>query len=139
MEAWQRKSGGGEQWLTKIDGMLGHREVMDKYSSWTECHFEDLTYADDSAIIVNTLLDLRQKAVAFQAHLALWGLTLSVDKTKALTTDPVSPEPAVVAEHEGLTKIKFVDVFEYLGVLITANGTSDQAVRQRIEKARKAF
>ena len=139
MEAWQRKSGGGVQWLTKIDGMLGHREVMDKYSSWTECHFEDLTYADDSALIVNTLLDLRQKAVAFQAHLALWGLTLSVDKTKALTTDPVSPEPVVVAEHEGLTKIKFVDVFEYLGVLITAKGTSDQAVRQRIEKARKAF
>ena len=34
MEAWQRKSGGGVKWLTKIDGMLGHREAMDKYSSW---------------------------------------------------------------------------------------------------------
>ena len=32
MEAWQSTSGGGIQWLTKIDGMLVHRGVMDKYS-----------------------------------------------------------------------------------------------------------
>ena len=86
--------------------MLGHREVMDKYSSWTECHFEDLTYADDSALILNTLLELRAKAVAFQTHLSLWGLTMSVDKTKALTTESGDHAPAAVAEHDGLTDIE---------------------------------
>ena len=106
---------------------------------WIECHFEDLTYADDSALILNTLLELRAKAVAFQTRLSLWGLTMSVNKTKALTTESGDHAPVAVAAHDGLTEIEFVDTFEYLGVLINSKGTSDQAIKLRIDKARKAF
>ena len=68
MEAWQENSGGGVSWLTRIDGALLHREVLDKYTIWEDFKLEELGYADDAALIADTLEALRNRAVEFQAH-----------------------------------------------------------------------
>ena len=138
-EAWRRRSGGGVQWLTRIDGTLLHRETMDKYGTWLECHFEELAYADDAALVSATLDQLRDKACAFQQHLKAWGVNLSVEKTKALTTEATTEKSFTVEEFDGFEDIELVQAFEYLGVIIHKSSSSDSAVRDRIDKARKCF
>ena len=138
-EAWQEESGGGVEWLTRIDGALLHRDPHEKYTTWDELKLEELGYADDAALVASTLAHLRDKATNFQTHLCTWGLNLSVEKTKALSTE-MGPHPAIeVTEFEGFSQIDFVDRFEYLGVIVQRTGSGDAAVRERLEKARKAF
>ena len=62
-----------------------------------------------------------------------------MEKTKALTTHSHTPAPIPVEERDGFSEVEFVASFVYLGVLIDCKGTSDPAVLQRIDKARKAF
>ena len=139
LEAWQEESGGGVEWLTCIDGSLLPRDPHEKYIIWEELKLEELGYADDAALVASTLAHLRDKATNFQAHLCTWGLNLSVDKTKVLSTE-MGPRPAIeVKEFEGFSRIDFVDRFEYLGVILQRTGSGDAAVRERLEKARKAF
>ena len=61
-ETWCAISGGGVQWLTRIDGALLHRENFDKYAKWEPRNVEELGYADDAALIAATLENLRNKA-----------------------------------------------------------------------------
>ena len=89
--------------------------------------------------MASTLSQLRDKAKIFQTHLCTWGLNLSVEKTKALSSEVGAHLPIEVSEFEGFSHIDFVDRFEYLGVIIQRAGTGDAAVRERLEKARKAF
>ena len=60
-------------------------------------------------------------------------------KTEALTTARGPQEPIQVQEYDGFDAIKFVDTFEYRGVLFDTARVGDKAVRARVEKARKAF
>ena len=43
-------SGGGVDWLTRIDGALEHREALNKYGSLHFVRPEVLAYADDAAL-----------------------------------------------------------------------------------------
>lgn len=77
MEAWDERTGGrGLRWLTHIDGNLLHRERQDKYGHLDNCDFEHLMYADDAALLADTLLTLADKAKHIQAHLHNWSLSL---------------------------------------------------------------
>ena len=48
-EAWHKKSSPGLHWYTRIDGILHHREALDKYASWEDLMLEEFGYADDAA------------------------------------------------------------------------------------------
>ena len=139
VEAWVGESGGGVHWLTRIDGALLHREAQDKYSSWEALDLHELGYADDAALIADTLSQLHGMAKGFQLHLHEWGLQLSVEKTEAMSSAPGMHAPIQVEEFEGFDAVKFSEYFEYLGVIIQRNGSGDMAVKERLEKARKAF
>ncbi|CAE7737354.1 unnamed protein product, partial [Symbiodinium necroappetens] len=115
VEAWVGESGGGVHWLTRIDGALLHREAQDKYSSWEALDLHELGYADDAALIADTLSQLHGMAKGFQLHLREWGLQLSVEKTEAMSSAPGSHAPIQVEEFEGFDAIKFSEYFEYLG------------------------
>lgn len=64
-------------------------------------------YADDAALLADTLLTLADKAKHIQAHLHNWGLSLSVSKTCALTTAAGQHEALQVEEAEGESSIQF--------------------------------
>ena len=127
------------KWLTRIDGALLHREAHDKYASWESLDLEEFGYADDAALIAGTLESLHSMAKGLQLHLRAWGLELSVEKNEALSSQVGVHSPISVEEFDGFDSIKFVDQFEYLGVIIQRFGSGDVAVRARLEKARKAF
>ena len=107
-EAWQAKSGGGVVWQTRIDSVSHHRETFDKNTTWQALKLEELSYADDAALISSSLLQLRETAQKFQAHLGLWGVTLWVEKTKALTTESGVQSPIAVQEFDGFDEIEFL-------------------------------
>ena len=138
-EAWQAKSGGGVVWQTRVDVVLHHRETFDKRTTWQALTLEELSYADDAALISSSLLQLRETAQKFQAHLGLWGVTLSVEKAKALTTEAGEQSAIAVEEFDGFDDIEFCKEFEYLGVTVDGTTNGDRAVFARIHKARKAF
>ncbi|CAE7297040.1 unnamed protein product, partial [Symbiodinium sp. CCMP2456] len=139
VEAWVGESGGGVHWLTRIDGALLHREAQGKYSSWEALDLHELGYADDAALIADTLSQLHGVAKGFQLHLREWGLQLSVEKTEAMSSAPGVHAPIPVEEFEGIDGVKFSEYFEYLGVIMQRNGSGDMAVKERVEKAKKAF
>ena len=60
-------------------------------------------------------------------------------KIKALTTEPGDHEPIVVEEFDSFDSIEFCAEFEYLGVVTAKTGNGDEAVFDRLNKARKAF
>ena len=138
-ETWQEKSGGGATWQSRTDGVLHHREEFDKYSSWHPLQIEDLTYADDAALVTASLMQLMGTARRFQTHLQAWGVNLSVEKTKALTTEPGDHEPIAVEDFDGSDSIEFCADFEYSGVIATKQGNGEKAILDRLNKARKAF
>ena len=139
VEAWVGESGGGVHWLTRIDEALVHREAQDKYSSWEALDLHELGYADDAALIAEKLSQLHGMAKGFQLHLREWGLQLSAEKTEAMSSAPGMHAPIQVEEFEGFDAVKFSKYLEYLGVIIQRNGSGDMAVKERLEKARKAF
>ena len=138
-EAWHKKSSPGLHWYTRIDGILHHREALDKYASWEDLMLEEFGYADDAALVADTLHTLHTKAGQFQSHLNAWGMTLSVDKTEAMATDDQTHDPIELVPQDGKTGVGFTPLFSYLGVQISDTGAGDQAVLDRIDKARKAF
>jgi hypothetical protein len=48
--------------------------------------FQELGYADDLALITDTLVKLQRTYTKFSSHLTHWGLTLSHEKTEALVS-----------------------------------------------------
>ena len=100
---------------------------------------EELGYADDAALIAGTLESLHCMAKGLQLHLIAWGLELSVEKTEALSSQVGVHSPISVEEFDGFDSIKFVDQFEYLGVIIQRFGSGDVAVRARLEKHARRF
>ena len=66
-------------------------------------------------------------------------MNLSVEKIKALTTEPGDHEPIVVEEFDSFDSPEFCAKFEYLGVVTAKTGNGDEAVFDRLNKARKAF
>ena len=50
-------------------------------------YLSDLAYADDAALVADTLVALRSKALSFDGHTRAWGIKISAEKTKAMTSE----------------------------------------------------
>ena len=72
-------------------------------------------YADDAALVADTLHTLHTKAGQFQSHLNAWGMTLSVDKTEAMATDDQTHDPIELVPQDGKTGVRFTPCFLILG------------------------
>ena len=62
-----------------------------------------------------------------------------MDETEAMATDDQTYDPIELVPQDGKTGVRFTPLFSYLGVQISDTGAGDQAVLDRIDKARKAF
>ena len=55
-----------------IDDILYYRKILEKYSSWDNCVFEEFRCADNVVLIANILEHLVMKARKFQPYLSIW-------------------------------------------------------------------
>ena len=89
-----------------------------------------LLYADDLVIICTTEGGLRECMASLEEQTQKWGLTISVKKTKwMIVNDPARPTNEIRIRGEEVEK---VEEFQYLGSVLSVNGTSDKDIRRRI-------
>ena len=112
---------------------------LNKYSTWDHMKLSDLGYADDAAFLTDTYEKLVKTILGLQTLYKQWGLTMSVEKTKALVSQGELPEPVQVEEVDGFDKVKFTRNFEYLGADVCTRQGCEDDITRRIDKARKAF
>lgn len=76
-----------------------------------------LLYADDLALVSTSLAGLQAQLDVLYEYARCWGLTVNVDKTKAVifrsASTPVCSNPSLLYDGKG---IDFVELFKYLGV-----------------------
>ena len=142
MEDWESREPHKLQWNYRIDGILRrHMDEgsLDKYGTWETLMLHDLGYADDAAFITDTYASLHELVTSLQNHYTSWGLTMSVEKTKALVTDGSAKDSIAVQPVDGFDKVEFCGSFEYLGAEISNKQGCVSEVTRRLDKARKAF
>ena len=114
-----------------IETMRGCRGIwLDPHT-----HVTDLDYADDAALIADSVEDMQEmiNRLVSAAHTA--GLVLSVEKTKVMRSDTLPLDPITAFGRP----LEDVDSFVYLGSRITINGSPGSEVLTRIAKAENSF
>ena len=135
METWLASQPDRLVWSTRVDGILRRQADLSKYAIHEAWPFQELGYADDLALITDTLDKLRHAHTRFADHMIHW---VSASKTKAFASlshhtgpleDPPTSDPPVV----------FVDAFRYLGSHIDWQLTCTPEILYRLDQARKSF
>ena len=96
-----------------------------------------LLYADDMALLSESLSQLQSMVEIVHNQFQDWGLALNFDKTKVMQVGK-SPRPSWDFFVSG-RKIELVDSFKYLGQIFTHNGSIEMEIQQRISKALLVF
>jgi hypothetical protein len=95
----------------------------------------DLDYADDLALLAESLTDMQRMIDRLDAVASSLGLVISAEKTQTMRTPDTDPTPLLLRGQP----LADVDKFCYLGSFITMNGDAGPEVRSRIAKAENAF
>ena len=138
MESWVQLAGPRTSWFTRVDGVLRRQSALYKYAIHRPWSFQEMGYADDLALITDTLDRLRSMHARFDSHLKHWGLSLSATKTEALATlvNHLGPLEDPPTTEQG---VQFTRKFKYLGSYIDSDLTCDEDILHRLDQARKAF
>ena len=125
---------------TRLDGKLFNLARLKASSKTREVCIRELLFADDSALVANSLEDIQEITHRFAAAASQFGLKINTNKTELLYQPPLSinnpQQPVVEANGEIL---KCTDSFTYLGSTVTSNNSSDAEIDKRISAASKAF
>ena len=98
----------------------------------------NVRYADDTALIADSSVNLQVLLDKVVAAGADFGLKINVKKTKSMVVSKYNPSPTL-SLNVGMESIEQVRSFVYLGALITEDARSDQEVKRRIAIAKSAF
>lgn len=93
-----------------------------------------LGFADDLALLGNTIQETRQQIKSLQEISQKIGLKISFEKTEIMLTDPPLANKITIGGQE----IKIVDKFKYLGEIITYNLNEKPSWQNRIKKLNHA-
>ena len=99
----------------------------------------ELLYADDADFLVHTENDMQVIVDNFSRACGALGLKISLKKTKVMFTPPPEEgyiEPNILVK---CTRLDVVDVFVYLGSVLSKDGSLDAEVYARIRKTSVAF
>ena len=99
----------------------------------------DLLYADDCDLVTHTEADMQNLLNVFAATCKSFGLEINLKKTVVMFQPAPGKsytEPSIFIEN---TKLKVVDDFDYLGSTLTRDGSLDNEVYHRIQKAAESF
>ena len=120
-------------WLTRIDGLLRRQNELTKYTLHDPFSFQELGYADDLALLTDTLEKLRTLHAKISSHMLHWGLTISSQKTEALVsllqrTGPLEECPSTDPP------VRFSPTFNYLGSYIDWQLTCEPEILHRLDQ-----
>jgi len=96
---------------------------------------EDLSFADDLALLSHRIQDMRDKTQALEVQGGKVGLKINATKTKLMRIGTKRGDVVSVAGG----RIEEVDEFTYLRSIVSKKGGTDDYIQARIGKARQAF
>ena len=103
----------------------------------SELILQDLEYADDMALISDSMDLLEELMQAMEVSCSEMGLTITLTKFKILAVRPAD-RPAVLL-RPAVELVSVVQEFEYLESIISADCSLDKEVSSRISKASRCF
>ena len=99
-----------------------------------------LLYADDLALVSTSMAGLQAQLDVLQEYADRWGLTVNVEKTKAViyrtARAPVCSNPSLIYDGQS---IEFVESFKYLGIDMHCTQSFSDAGLPRKESAMRAL
>eukprot|EP00117_Sycon_ciliatum_P029867 scpid93202/ scgid23680/ len=95
-------------------------------------------FADDAALYTTSLPFLETMANEFIECASQWGLTVSIQKTKAMVVNLHHPPPASATVGDD-DHIDLVQEFTYLGSTLSTGGSLDKEVTSRPAKTSRLF
>ena len=102
---------------------------------------QDLEYADDMALVSDSMDALEELLRALSALCTGMGLSVNAGKTKILAVRPTNScaPPRKVQLRGNEEPVKVVESFEYLGSTISQDCSLDREIDRRIGKASQVF
>ena len=94
-----------------------------------------LMYADDSVLFALNKRGLQKSLNAYEQYCNKWKLDINVNKTKILCFGRKNQHVFTINNEA----IENVDVFKYLGVVLSRNGRFEKAMLENVNKARKGM
>ena len=94
----------------------------------------ELLFADDLVIIADTEDELRERFLAWKGALERKGLKINLGKTEVMASCKGGHEEVNIQLGDG-TVLKQSNEFRYLGSILTEEGGTEKAVRQRVKEA----
>ena len=98
----------------------------------------NLRYADDIVLIANSQENLQILLNIVITESDNVGLTLNVKKTESMVITKCCLAPTCEINIDQST-LKRVNVFKYLGTMITENGRNEKEIRSRITQSKQAY
>ena len=95
----------------------------------------DVDFADDLAIMVDSMEQLLEALRILREEAAKVGLHINWNKTKIMAIDPSSPAVNSPVSLDSTTSIEVVKDFTYLGSVISSNGSLLPELQARLSKA----
>ena len=99
----------------------------------------ELLFADDCALAADTVEGLQRLCDCFSSASRRFGLTISIKKTEVLyqpARGNAYVPPAIFIEGK---QLKAVELFKYLGSIVSRDASADAEIAARIAKATAAF
>ena len=95
-----------------------------------------LSFADDQAIVAQDSYDMEFMLRRLYIEYEKWGLQISLEKTEYLVVNAETRFDILINDE---TRVKQVDKFKYLGVMIDKDGIGKLEKQMRIQNARKVI
>jgi len=124
---------------SRTDGNLFNLARLRAESKCREICVDELLYADDSALVAQSLEDLQAMLDRFVAASVALGLTINIKKTEVLYQPaPGDPhqDPDLYIHGE---PVKSVSSFTYLGSVVSSDNSIDLEITRRVQSAASAF
>ena len=104
------------------------REAMDEFVGGVQLSntkVQVLLYADDIVMVTGRKEDIQKKLEVLTAVMNKWGMRIHLGKTKVMVVSSVEEGCSVTIDGE---KIEEVQSLKYLGLSISADGSSDDNI-----------
>lgn len=96
----------------------------------------DCAFADDVVLVTDTVKKLQENVNIWNNVLIKKGMKLNKTKTKVMQ---VAKETKKIQIHVDDTELEQVETYQYLGIVIEANGDNHVEINNRIQKANNVY
>ena len=126
---------------SRFDVGLGHL-ITKHFDAKNKVHIStirELLFADDCALAADSEEGLQRLCDSFASASRRFGLTISIKKTEVLYQPARGNAYVPPNIHIEGTQLKAVELFKYLGSLVSNDASADAEITARIAKATAAF